>query len=96
MTFFKGSRYEKVGELEMELADGRLVRYKRTRFVPSTPARRAHVVRGDDRLDLLAFSEYRDPERFWLICDAGDVLWPPDLLSEPGQSIAIPPGEPGS
>lgn len=95
MTFFKGSRYERIGEVEMELEGGRLVRYKRPRIVPRVPARRTHVVRDDDRLDLLAWTRYRDPERFWLICDAGDVLWPPDLLAEPGESIGIPEAERG-
>jgi hypothetical protein len=93
MTFFVGSRYEQVGELETSLPDGTVVRYKRTRLVPPTTAARGHTVRADDRLDLLAYEYYTDAERFWLVCDANDVLWSPDLLAEPGKQIGIPESE---
>jgi hypothetical protein len=93
MTFFKGSRYERVGELETVLRDGTVVRYKRTRLVPPTAAARGHVVGAEDRPDLLAHEYYVDAERFWLLCDANDVLWPPDLVAEPGKEIAIPESE---
>ena len=60
-------------------------------FRTSTPEDAAEIAHTLE----LAFDEYRDPERFWIICDSSDVLWPPDVLAEPGQSIAIPRGEPG-
>lgn len=93
MTFFKGSRYEHVGELELTDASGRVVRCKRTRFIPPTPARLAHLVADHDRIDLLAFRYLRDSERFWRICDANRALWPPDLLDETGRPIGIPGAE---
>lgn len=43
-----------------------------------------------DRLDLLAWSFYRDPTRFWRICDASTQLDPFDVLA-PGEPILIPP-----
>jgi hypothetical protein len=93
MTFFKGSRYERIGELETSLPDSTVVRYKRTRLVPPAAAGRGHVINEQDRLDLLAYEHYTDAERFWLLCDGNDVLWPPDLVAEPGKEIAIPESE---
>jgi hypothetical protein len=90
VTFFKGSRYELLGELELEDAHGRLVRCKRPRYIPETPPRLPHVVAAYDRLDLLADRYLGDPERYWRICDTNRVLWPPDLLSEPGRTIQVP------
>ena len=90
MTFFAGSRYERIGEVELEDAHGRLVRCKRTRFVPDTPGRLTHVVTDHDRIDLLAHRYLGDPERFWRICDANPAPWPPDLLAHAGRTIQIP------
>lgn len=43
-----------------------------------------------DRLDLLAWRFYRDPTRFWRICDASSRLDPFDVLA-PGEPLPIPP-----
>jgi hypothetical protein len=43
-----------------------------------------------DRLDLLAWRFFRDPTRFWRICDASTQLDPFDVLA-PGEPIAVPP-----
>jgi hypothetical protein len=43
-----------------------------------------------DRLDLLAWRFYRDPTRFWRICDASSHLDPFDVLA-PGEPLPIPP-----
>ena len=91
--FFKGSRYEKIGELERTDATGRRIRYKATRFIPNTPASAPYVVKQGDRIDRVAFRWLRDPERFWRICDANQALWPADLLDEPGDRIGIPRSE---
>jgi hypothetical protein len=91
--FFKGSRYEKIGELERTGADGRRMRYKATRFIPSTRPSAPYVVKEGDRIDRVAFQFFRNPERFWRICDANDALWPPDLLIDPGDRIGIPRSE---
>jgi hypothetical protein len=91
--FFKGSRYEKIAELERTDSSGRRVRYKATRFIPDTPPSATHVVTGGDRLDRLAFRYFRDSERFWRICDANEAMWPPDLLGAPGFQIGIPRSE---
>jgi hypothetical protein len=91
--FFKGSRYEKVGELIMTDAAGNVIRYKAVRFVPPTPAVQQHVVGDNERLDRLAYRYFKDTERFWRICDANAAMWPPDLLAQIGRRIGIPRSE---
>ena len=86
--FSKGSRYANVPEHELTGPDGRRIRYKTTRFIPPTPAQVGHIVSGGERLDHIAFFYYRDPERFWRICDANAVMDPGDL--EVGRKIGIP------
>jgi hypothetical protein len=47
------------------------------------------VVVGD-RLDLLAFSHFRDPLQFWRIADANEALLPEELTRTPGRRVKIP------
>ncbi len=91
--FFKGSRYEKVPEATTTDAQGRTVRYKRIRMLGEPKPLTTHVVQQWERLDHIAYRYYRDPERFWRICDANRAMWPDDLVAEPGSSILIPPSE---
>jgi hypothetical protein len=91
--FFKGSRYEHVETNQITAPDGRRYLYKKTRFIgPATP-RTAHMVIDSDRLDLIAQAAFRDPERFWRICDCNFALWPDDLLAHPGVNLPIPDAE---
>jgi hypothetical protein len=90
--FFKGSRYEKVADATYVDENGTTIRYKRLRLIPPTPAFGGHGVSEGERLDTIAYDQYRDAERFWRICDANGALWPDDLL-ETGATIAIPPSE---
>jgi nucleoid-associated protein YgaU len=60
------------------------------RATPPTPSVLSIVVTDADRLDLLAFRYYRDPTRFWRICDATTELDPFDVLV-PGDPVPIPP-----
>lgn len=87
---FKGSRYERVGAYTVVTADGRAVTALKIRFIPDTPAGFFHTFTSDERLDLLAFTFYRNPEKFWLIADANPEMDPDDLL-EPGRQLRIPP-----
>jgi hypothetical protein len=90
--FVQGSRYETVPESVLATPKGN-VRYKLVRFIPPTPAALTHVVTQDERLDLLAFLAYREPDRFWRICDANRAMWPPDLVAEVGRALLIPPAK---
>jgi hypothetical protein len=88
---FKGSRYEKVGVMQVTDARGRTITALKIRFVPPTPAGFRHTVTTSDRLDLMAYRYYRNPEKFWLIGDANDELDPEELIREPGRRVLIPP-----
>jgi hypothetical protein len=90
--FFKGSRYEKTPEATTADASGRTIRYKMTRFIPDTAAVVGHRVLNGERLDQIAWQHFRDPERFWRICDANRALWPDDLLEE-AAILRIPAAE---
>jgi nucleoid-associated protein YgaU len=94
MTFFKGSRYATVGEVVSTDPEGRAIRYKRTRFIDDSPLQGTHVVTDGDRLDRLAFRVYGDVSYWWVIADANDAMCPDDLVSEPGQVIGMPSGQP--
>jgi hypothetical protein len=91
--FFKGSRYEDVATDGITDAGGRVVRFKRVRYIPDTPAQFGVAVSQGERLDHVAQRVYQDPELFWRICDANFALWPPDLVAEPGRVVKIPPSE---
>ena len=88
--FFKGSRYENVKTDQTTDGTGRVVKYKRTHFISETPAVFRHTVVEGDRLDLIAYRYYKDPELFWRICDANVVMLPDELVAEVGRRILIP------
>jgi hypothetical protein len=92
-VFFRGSRYQDVPTLEHQGADGRVIRYKDIRLIPEPPGFAKHVVDEGERLDHVAFHHYRDPERFWRICDANLAVHPDELTAEPGRVLDVPPPE---
>ena len=87
--FYRGSRYEAVADATRDTADGRTIRYKRTRFIPETAEMFSHKLAQGERLDLVAWRFYRDPEQFWRICDANRALRPRDL-EETARRLSIP------
>lgn len=89
---FKGSRYEKLARSAYTVrdADGVDHRVLPLRLIPSTRATVRRVIRAGERLDLLAFQYYRNPEKYWLIADANSAMDPENLI-EPGTSVLIPP-----
>jgi hypothetical protein len=90
--FFKGSRYEKVSTASITLAKDRVVNYKKIRFIPETVGVVGYSVKQGDRLDEIANASFRDPQRFWRICDANLAMWPDDVLIV-GAVLEIPPSE---
>jgi hypothetical protein len=95
--FFRGSRYENIPETSLLAKDGRTIRYKRMRFIPSgtaSPRLFAKVELGD-RPDLIAFRTLGDPEQFWRLCDLNLAQRPVDLTALPGTRVAIPSPEGG-
>jgi hypothetical protein len=72
--------------------EARIVSYKRRRFVPSGATMTTlaeHTVAQGDRLDNLAARYVGDPEQFWRICDANNVLRPEELTEEVGRAVRI-------
>jgi hypothetical protein len=88
---FKGSRYAGVPVYAAVDGNGRTVSALGIRFIPPTPAGYFHTVTAADRLDLLAYQFYRNPEKFWLIADANTEMDPDALLEPPGRQLLIPP-----
>lgn len=87
--FTRGSRYETVAEAAIE-RDGRIVRYKRIRFLPDPPTGGGYVVVEGDRPDLVAYAIAQDAEGYWRLADANRVARPIELTAAPGRHIAIP------
>jgi hypothetical protein len=91
--FFRGSRYQDVPTLDYQDRDGRIIRHQAIRFIPDTPRLVDHVTDEGQRLDHIAFDHYRDPERFWRICDANLAVHPEELTAEPRRVLHVPPSE---
>jgi hypothetical protein len=83
------SRYAAVEDATLTV-DGRLLRYKRRRFVPPPTGNTVveHPVAPGDRLDLLAARYLGDPTQFWKLCDATGVLDPAEL-EQPGATVQV-------
>ncbi|MGW2826960.1 hypothetical protein ACWC24_39205 [Streptomyces sp. NPDC001443] len=79
--FGRLSRYRQVPDIAVTDARGRVVAAKDVRPLPRVSGTFTHTVDSGDRLDQLAFSYYRQPLRYWHICDANpEFLSPLDLL----------------
>ena len=87
--FASNSRYINLADGVYTDASGRQISYKLLRLTPGAPTLQVHSAVQQDRLDLLAFTYYRDAEQFWRICDANLALRPDDVL-EAGVEIQIP------
>jgi hypothetical protein len=88
--FFRGSRYERVPESEIDGRAGRVIRYKRLRLIPAVEGTLTDTVREGERPDLLAYRVLGDPEQFWRLCDANRVRRPSDLTAVPGRRVRVP------
>jgi hypothetical protein len=88
------SRYYDIETVKMTVGDEgpRVISYKRRRIIPSGETMMTlveHTVTQGDRLDNLAARYVGDPEQFWRICDANDVLRPDELTEEIGWIIKL-------
>jgi hypothetical protein len=85
-----GSRYEQVEQAVYVDGDGRQIPYTLLRAFPAgTASVRVHEVADQERLDLIAYRYYGDPEQFWRLCD-GNATLRPDDLEVPGRRIRVP------
>jgi hypothetical protein len=95
------SRYHGIETAAMERVEEKNIVYLRRRLVPP-PERFAllqeHTVTQGDRLDNVTNQYLGDPEQFWRLCDANNVMRPDELTETMGRKIRItlPEGIPGS
>ena len=90
--FSKTSRYGPLAELTHHAADGRHIVYKARRLIPRTAAGGRVTIGQSERLDLLASRIFKDPLKFWRLCDANEELNPFELEARSGRSLKVPAG----
>ena len=87
--FLDNSRYARTATVEVKLRDGRAVTAVKLRRLPPTQGE-ARIVKGNDRLDIMAQRKYADGTRFWHIADANSELQANDLVRTPSRVIEEP------
>ena len=94
--FEPASRYYDIETAKMTVkgneGEPRVISYKRRRIIPSETTMTTlveHTVVQGDRLDNLAARYVGDPEQFWRICDANNVLRPEELTGEIGRVVKV-------
>lgn len=78
--FSKLSRYRKLPDVVTTDAKGRALRSKSLRLLPEVSGDFFHTVEEIDRLDHLAYKYYRQPRKWWRICDANPAFMSPQGL----------------
>ncbi len=93
------SRYYHLTDRVYETAGGRQIVYRTRRFVPKQQAgpviAEAMTVAGE-RPDLLATRTIRQPELFWRLCDANQVMNPFELASGERRRVRVHLPMPGT
>ena len=91
--FESASRYTPLETARHTMPDGRVVAYKRRRFLPQGGEMEVLVevtVADGERLDQIAARTLGDPEQYWRICDACDAMNPVSLVVRPGRVLRVP------
>ncbi len=91
--FDPASRYHPLATVTRTEPDGRVLTYKRRRFLPrgrAMPVLTEVVTTEGERLDQIAARTLGDPEQYWRICDANDAMNPADLLRPAGRRVRVP------
>lgn len=90
--FPTNSRYYGIETATYELSSGSIVTYILRRFLPDpdelTEVQQHTVVEGD-RPDNLASEYFGDPELFWRLCDANEIMHPDELTETVGAKLRI-------
>lgn len=86
------SRYLKLPAAVTIDSRGRSVSAVSPRMLPTVSGTFLHTIEDGDRLDHLAFKYYRQPTRWWRICDANPDFMSPDALlgKDPFLTLFIP------
>jgi hypothetical protein len=78
--FSRISRYRKLPDEVTTDAQGRCLQAKILRLLPDVPGDFLHTVEEGDRLDHLAYKYYRQPRKWWRMCDANPAFMSPQAL----------------
>ncbi len=90
--FSRISRYRRTPDVVSVDARGRRIEAKDLRPLPGAAGELLHTLEDGERLDRLAHRYYRQPRKWWRICDANpDFLSPLSLLGrEPLVTVLFP------
>jgi hypothetical protein len=89
--FSKESRYYNLEDASIE-SGGRIISYRKRRFLPDgddMALLQEITVSQGDRLDRITAKVGGDPEQYWRICDANNVMHPLELTNETGTTVRI-------
>lgn len=78
--FSKISRYSKLPDIVTVDAQGRRLVSKSLRLLPEVSGVFLHTVEEVSRLDHLAYKYYKQPRKWWRICDANPAFSSPQAL----------------
>jgi hypothetical protein len=78
--FSKNSRYRKLPDFVTIDRQGREITIKNLRPLPEVTGTFLHTIEDGDRLDHLAFRYYKQPRKWWRICDANPQFMSPQTL----------------
>lgn len=87
------SRYYNLETAIYSAADGRIIPYKRRRFLPqgeNVQLLATIAIADGERLDQITARILGDPEQFWRICDANNAMNVNDLIAEPDRRLRVP------
>jgi len=90
--FESTSRYSNIEDTSIKTDDGRILVYKKRRFLPNgseMPLLQEIMIATGDRIDTISSRILGDPEQFWRICDANNTMHPLELTGESGRFIRI-------
>lgn len=87
--FSKISRYYRVPDVTAPDAQGRLLAAKDVRRTPQVEGTFRHTVEAGDRLDQLAYKYYRQPLKWWRICDANPQFLSPLALLDQDAIVTL-------
>jgi hypothetical protein len=91
-VFATNSRYSGTETKKLIKDDGENIIYLKRRFIPSSERYgllQEHTVAQGERPDLIANHYLGDPEQFWQLCDANNVMHPDELTETVGRKIRI-------
>jgi hypothetical protein len=87
--FSKISRYRAEPDVANVDAAGRTLLSKQQRIAPVVTGRFHHLIADHDRIDQLAYKYYKQPRKWWRICDANpEFMSPQALLGKSATAVA--------